>query len=510
VGALAAVLAAAVLLAALTATAVALNFLGLRDLLLPQKGEVNVIDPATGVVVPGQTHEVDTVSLSGYMDAPESKALAEWQAFLDGYDPDGSILASVGNYLDPALDQYLCYDVYTGDMADRLEEIAARYGLKLHRRRIDLYAHPEALGPLAGFARDKKETYWTYLYEDGSCHFDGYAYVEDYGLVNVQFQRSVKGCFNDVTLNVGDAASYEQWNYKTSSGVEVLLALGPDKSLIFADLPDCFAAFNVFQGTESEMTKARLEAVAERYDFSTLSPVEPPAALPEPDISIPVGERTDARAVYAQVLRDLLYNGVLPNGRAVGAEWSGDLSRDQFAVWDVDLDGRDELVVLHTADIMAGMDGFVLEFDPAYTGTDSPICFELDGFPAFAFYENGAVKVNWSHNQTWGELWPYELFTYDADTDRYTDAATVYAADRDLMEQAGRGEEYPDDVDVSGTGRVYYVNLARSSGGEPAGARIWDSKEYDAWLDSVLGQARELELPYQALTEENIANLCPP
>lgn len=494
------------LLAVLSVTAVETNFLGLRDLLLPQKQKVNVIDPETGAVVSGWTHEVDTVSLSGYMDAPESLALAEWEDFLDGYDQDGSILAAVGNTIDQALfGKYGCYYVYTQDMADKLEEIAAKYGLRLHVRQIDLHAHPEALGPLAEFAKDERETYWMYMYEEGSCHFDGYAYVEDWGLVDVQFQRCVKGYFNDVTLSVGNAADYEQWVYKTASGVEVLLALGPEKSLIFADLPDCFASFNVFQGTESEMTRERLEAVAERYNFSRLSPVEPPQTGPEPEPGVPAGERTDAKTVYAEVLRDLLYNGVLPDGRDLDIGWDADLSRDQFAVYDVDFDGEEELVLLHTTDIMAGMAGYVIGFDPTYTGTGSPIFIELNGFPAFTFYENGTVQGSWSHNQTWGELWPYELYGYDAGGDYYYHIASVCSADKELMEEAGKGDEYPAGVDVSGTGQVYYVSFFYGAGVEPAGERVWDSEEYFSWLDGVLGRAQEVDVPCRDLTEENIA-----
>ncbi len=68
------------LLAALSALAVAANFFGLRDVLLPEKGSVNVTDER-GVVVPGEYEYKDFVSLSGWADTPESRALAEWQAF---------------------------------------------------------------------------------------------------------------------------------------------------------------------------------------------------------------------------------------------------------------------------------------------------------------------------------------------------------------------------------------------------------------------------------------------
>jgi len=497
--------AVAALLCGLSVTAVATNFLGLGELLLPGRQEVDTLDPETGVVVPGQKHEVDAISLSGFMDAPESRALAEWQDFLAAYDADHAILDEVGNYLDPALERYICYQVYTQDMADKLEEIAAKYGLKLHTQFIDLYAHPEALGPMADFARDERQTYWMYMYEEGSCHFDGYAYVEDWGLVDVQFQRAVKGYFNDVTLNIGDVADFEQWTYRTASGVEVLLAMAPGRSLIFADRPDCFASFNVFIGTDGGMTRARLEGVADRYDFTKLSPVEPPAVIPtqEPQ-GVPAGERTDAGAVYGQVLRDLLYEGQLPGGGGSDPTWE-DRSGDQFALYDVDFDGREELILLHTSDIMAGVEGYVLDFDPTYTGTEPPIAIELQEFPDLTFYENGMVEAGWSHNQTWGELWPYTLYFYEPEADYYSAYASAYAADRALMEEIGHGEEYPAEADKCGGGTVYYVSFPYSSGVEPAGDRVWDEEEYLAWRDSLLGRAQKVELPYQALTEDNIA-----
>ena len=486
--------------AVLCATAFTTNFLGLRDL-FPRKQAEPPVRPVTSVVLPGSE---DTISLSGYMDSPEGQALAEWEEFLRTYDSDHAILDSIGNFNDPALDKYICYDVYTQDMADKLEEIVAKYGLKLHTQGIDLSAHPEALGPLADFVKDPEETYWMYMYEDGSCHFDGCAYVEDYGLVDVQFQRSVKGTFNDVTLNIWDPADYEQWTYETSSGVEVLLALGSSKCLIFADLPDSFCTLNVLQGTENGMTREYLEGVAECYDFSRLTPVVPPENIPDSGpLQAPAGERTDARTVYAQVLRDLLNNGLLPDGQIMDPREA--LPESRFAVCDVDCDGNEELVLLYNDPTVAGRIGYILEFDPFYTGTGTPISIKLEDFPDFVFYENGAVKVNASHNQTHGELWPYTLYTYQPENDMYAQTASVYSADQDLLERIGYEEEYPAEEDKSGTGRVYYVTFYYGSGVEPAGERAWDSQEYFAWLDSVLGRAQEVEIPYQALTEENIA-----
>ena len=88
-------LAAAVVgvLAALTCAAVAVNFMGLGDLLLPGR--------QSGQSSPGGQEE-RVLSLSGYMDTPESQALAEWETFRSDYDPTGSILAAGKQGIDVA------------------------------------------------------------------------------------------------------------------------------------------------------------------------------------------------------------------------------------------------------------------------------------------------------------------------------------------------------------------------------------------------------------------------
>ena len=88
----------------------------------------------------------------------------------------------------------------------------------------------------------------------------------------------MKGVLDAVGLNAGDVEGYDQREYKTASGVPVLLALGEYKSLIFADLEDCFVAVNVLSGTETPgddvfggpMTADMLEKLADSFDFSVL------------------------------------------------------------------------------------------------------------------------------------------------------------------------------------------------------------------------------------------------
>lgn len=278
-----AVLAAVIaLMAALSGLAVAANFFGLWDALLPEKGSVNVTDE-NGVVVPGEYVLRDFVSLSGYSDTPESQALAEWNAFLESYDRDGAIVSSIGNAPTGFEEDYGLYSVYTQEMADTLDAIVEKYGLRLHTRMEDVLpaVWPEAVGTFMA----ENNTAWSgYIYEDGTFRYDGEADIPGYGKLEYQFSRSVRGSFNDVMLNIGDLSDFRDWGYQTRQGTSVTLGLGASvRSLILADLGDCFILVNVLAGEEADslfssgpIGKEELEALADSFDFSTLTPVETP------------------------------------------------------------------------------------------------------------------------------------------------------------------------------------------------------------------------------------------
>lgn len=276
-------LAAAVcLLAVLSIAAAATGLFGLRDVLLPEKGSVYVTDE-NDVVVPGEYEYRDFVSLSGWQDTPESRALAEWRSFLEDYDRDGAIIGEIGNSPTGFEEDYGLYLVYTREMADKLEEIAAKYGLCLHTRMEDVM--PETWRTAAGdFCGENVMAYSGYIYENGTFRFDGEADLDGYGYIEYQFSRSVRGAFDDVALNIGDAADFQEWTYETADGTSVTLGLGAkNRSLILADLGDSFILVNVLTGKAGDDTfssgpigRAELEALADSFQFSALTPVRQP------------------------------------------------------------------------------------------------------------------------------------------------------------------------------------------------------------------------------------------
>ena len=260
---------AAAILVSFCLTAYAANLFGLRDLLLPQSYEApQIVEPEKEQ--PSQP--VDMISLVGFSNTPEAKAAAEWQAFLNTYDIDAAS-ENIGNNVFAPDTSYIHYRVYNQEMADKLDEIIAKYGLKLHTSMLTL-TPGEQLPELIGSGN---RAFSGYMYEDGTFKFDGILELAGCGNLEYQFQRCVRGSFTDIALNIHNIGDYAEWSYTTKDGTPSLLALSPYKSLIIVDLPDSFVTVNVLAGTETPSENAHsfdavdLEHFADSFDFSVLT-----------------------------------------------------------------------------------------------------------------------------------------------------------------------------------------------------------------------------------------------
>lgn len=289
-------------LTSLCLTAYAVNLFGLRDLLLPQQHELQLPIGSEDIGNEQQTYMADMISLAGYNNTPEARATAEWQAFLSSYDVD-AVPDGMGNDIFAPGTSYMYYQVYNQEMADKLEEIIANYGLKLHTSMVDdLYTGKALCDQVGGEFLGENRSYSTYMYEDGTFKFDGEIDLEGYGHLDYQFQRCVRGSFTDMILNIVDINDYTEWSYTTESGVPVTLALAPRKALIIAALPDSFITINVLAGTEpptddifshGPFVVEDLERFADSFDFSVLTPARPAnPELPRPTLAEVLGKPT--------------------------------------------------------------------------------------------------------------------------------------------------------------------------------------------------------------------------
>ena len=217
-----------------------------------------------------------------------------------------------------------------------------------------------------------------------------------------------------------------------------------------------------------------------------------------------VGPYDSSQEAYAAVLRNLLQNDISPEGGNAHMDPSGDRGMDpplnSFAVSDVDGDGQEELVLLQSCEIYAGYRGYVLAYDPV----SGAVKIALSEFPDLTFYDTRAVAAGWSHNQTrGGRFSPYTLYVYDPSTDTYRNVGSVEAWDRRFSDNHPDDLPFPEELDTSGTGFLYYITDAQTS--ERVGPV--DASVYEAWRDQYLDVDGVLPLTWHALSEENIQAL---
>lgn len=230
---------------------------------------------------------------------------------------------------------------------------------------------------------------------------------------------------------------------------------------------------------------------------------EEPEELPaeEPETPQPTQQdRAPMLAAYQEALETLLNEHRFPEDAESRTFFGDTPSGDQFAVFDVDGDGRDELILTYTDTTMAEMGASIYDYD----AEQDCLVQELAAFPMLTFYDNGVIQADWSHNQGLaGEFWPYTLYQYDKDADCYNPVGMVDAWDGTMFSEDFEGNPFPEEVDVSHSGYVYYImEYANYNTDHPV-----DEAEYQAWREGWLQGAGELTVPYQDLTEENISNL---
>ncbi|MDE6789772.1 MAG: hypothetical protein K2J47_10705 [Ruminococcus sp.] len=169
------------------------------------------------------------------------------------------------------------------------------------------------------------------------------------------------------------------------------------------------------------------------------------------------------KQTYREVLENIYYNRKFPKYNHPFDDNNYDITENEFLIHDIDNDGSDELIVLFKSYYGAGQFGSIYDHN-----SEGNIVLQFHSFWNFTFYPNGNVEVGLSHNQgQFGRFWPYVMYQYDAETEKYREVGYIEALDKEVVdiirkqqEEAGQEPtwEYPYDVDTSGTGFVYYIS----------------------------------------------------
>lgn len=220
---------------------------------------------------------------------------------------------------------------------------------------------------------------------------------------------------------------------------------------------------------------------------------------------IPDNEYTEQNKAYGEILWDVYYLGQI-DGKEFAFPNAGGNTNGEFAIFDIDGDGYEELLLSFDGGAMAS----TVEYIWGYNNGSTHI--ELNEFPSMRYYDNGVIEADWSHNQGLAEnFWPYSVYTYNSETDEYQEFGAVDAWDKISrgVEVNSAGEPFPVSIDADGDGIVYYI-LPADWDGHYDMPPI-DGKDFENWRNDYLNNAEEItDIPFQALSAENISKLGAP
>ena len=213
----------------------------------------------------------------------------------------------------------------------------------------------------------------------------------------------------------------------------------------------------------------------------------------------------EAKKAYVDVLKRLYNEHLLLNADGEGDFKIEDnnfskISDNKFAIYDVDLDGQEELIIQITTSSTAGMIEIIYDYDNEV----EVIRTQFTEWPALTYYDNGIVMAKLSNNQGLGvdieNFWPYTIYQYEVKTDSYLAVGRVDAWNKAYRDEDFDGNPFPNDADKDGDGVVYYVDEDYDYRNDlPI-----DFAEYEKWLNAYIGDAKEVDIPYLQLTLENI------
>lgn len=340
--------------------------LSLRQLELGTQTIPLPTDASQNGTAPTETEMQLTVfSLQGIEGTPNYQANQEWLAFTQSYTPSG------GEYWDsdPA---YWAYSVRNQTMVDKLDEICAKYGLKVIGKAWHEQVDCNKFLPLLGIDSLLKPDTDAALSIPAGRYFPGGSFTI-YGTLNLgdaaemfTYQCVKKDVFYDVFGYTNPDAVTER-NYTTSDGVPLLFLESEQSGMILADREDCFLSLSItLDGNVS------LDEIAECFDF-TIQPQAPDAAAADAReqasnaeiISTQDDPNRYRRATYAEYVADLIQGE--ERSRATDPEYTPPVRT--YAFYDADGNGTDELLIFYGDRIgsIVGMKDGVTDEGKSYT-----------------------------------------------------------------------------------------------------------------------------------------------
>lgn len=132
------------------------------------------------------------------------------------------------------------------------------------------------------------------------------------------------------------------------------------------------------------------------------------------DILYTLRKENPSKEAYISVLENIYHNNVLPNGAELYGLNDNSIE-NRFAIFDVDFDGKEELLFSYESGAMADIMEFIYDYDL----NSNTVVLEAGFNPMSEFYDTGIVYEEAKHNQDFEDPWPYTLYKYNSLIDKY-------------------------------------------------------------------------------------------
>ena len=315
----------------------------------------------------GETEvNLDVLSIQGIKGTPNYLANQEWLAFTNSYTHTG------GEYWESE-PEYWAYSVQNQEMVDKLDEICAKYGLKIIGKPWHEHIDCNPFLTLLGIDSLLKPNADAALSIPAGRFFPGGSFTI-YGTLKLANTENMftyhcvkKDVFYDVFGYV-DADDLSQRNYTTTDGVNLLLLESDQSGMILAERDDCFLSLSI------DLTgDVSLEQIAECFDF-TVHTNPPDAATADAREQASLEEMNSRqgdpnkfrRSTYGEYVADLIQSDEM--WRSIDPEYTP--PSKAYAFYDVDGNGTEELLIFY--------DGYIGSIVGMKDGkTDEGKCYRL-------------------------------------------------------------------------------------------------------------------------------------
>lgn len=240
----------------------------------------------TGKLIEPTEKERDIITLYGHSGDPIQLALTEWFAFLDTYDPEGKLADNNPDHAEIPNQYEFTYHCHTQEMAEKVDEIAQKYNLKLLEEWIPFqqwhsdifYSESNVASFLLPDSGAKVSNLSGMCYPPYNLDMDLKLKVPGMDVaqfITILYAR--KDYFPGGFPGSADLSEYQQWDYTAADGTPLLLALNTKgQSYIIAQPGNAMMVIFVdgnysgsaYPTAEEVITKEQLEAVADCFDYS--------------------------------------------------------------------------------------------------------------------------------------------------------------------------------------------------------------------------------------------------